>query len=114
MRQAHRHVEICRAGREASVEDRHDETRVDRIEHMRRAVLADEGCHGLGARCIHLRGGEAIVAQLVHDRLRAPRIVVSEDKLLEETSTDGDPGRRRADAPGADDEDAHARLLTGR
>ena len=66
----------------------------------------------------HVRGvtysGEAIVAEFVHDRLRALRVVVGEDELLEEASTDGDPRRGRADGPGADDEDAHAGLLVRR
>jgi hypothetical protein len=61
-----------------------------------------------------LGGGQAIIAEFVHDRLRAPRVVVGEDELVEVASTDGDPGRGRAHAPSADDEDAHTGLLVRR
>jgi hypothetical protein len=41
-RQAHRHVEVGRAGGQRTVEDRHDEARVDRVEHVGDAVRLDE------------------------------------------------------------------------
>ena len=108
LRQAHRHVEVRRAGREGAVEDRHDEPRVDGVEHMGGGVLADQGCHGLGARGIHLRRGEPLVAEFRHERFGAGRVVVGDDDGLEEVAAAEDAGGGTADAAGADDEDAHA------
>jgi hypothetical protein len=53
-RQAHRHVEVGRAGGQCTVEDRHDEARVDRVEHVGDAVRLDEPCHRIGTRGVDL------------------------------------------------------------
>ena len=58
LRQAHRHVEVVGAGRERAREDRRHELRLDGVHHVRRTVLAGDGCHDVGIRRVDLRRGE--------------------------------------------------------
>jgi hypothetical protein len=105
-RQAHRHVEVGRAGGQRTVEDRHDEARVDGVEHVGDAVRLDEPATA-SAREASTWAASTRVGDLVDERLRARRVVVGDDELLEEVAADGDADGGRADASGADDEDTH-------
>jgi hypothetical protein len=104
-RQAHRHVEVDGAAREGALEDRHHEARVDGVQHVRDGVLADQGRDRVGARRVDRGAEEARVAQRVHQRLRAGRVVVGDDEQLEERASHSDADGCGAHASRADDQD---------
>ena len=111
VRQGHRHVEVVGAGRERTVEDRHDEAWVDSVEDVGGAVLASDPGDVVGARRVDPGSDEARVGQLVDDLLGPGLVVVGDDVRLEELPTGRDLGRGRPDAAGADHEDAHGRTV---
>jgi hypothetical protein len=95
--QRHRHVEIVSIGGECPVEDRHRETRVDRVDHVGDGVLPAEISHRVGSRCVHLNRAKASIRR--RDRpLRAAEVVVAHDHRVEEIMPVRNPDRGRADA----------------
>src|SRR4029079_1615189 len=71
--------------------------------------LAEQLGHGLAPRGVEPVRREAPVVERGDERRRARGVVVRECAVLEEGASRRDRGERRADASGADDEDAHER-----
>ena len=115
--QAHRHVEVVGTGRQRAPEDRHDEPRVDGVEHVRRAVLARQRRHGGRVRGVDLGGDEPRLARRVvrarrgDGRLGARRGRSRPRRAARRSPLDGDPGGRVTDATGADHQDPHGSSL---
>jgi hypothetical protein len=106
-RQRHGHVHVRGPGSKRTVEDRHDEARVDGVEDVRAAVLADERLHGGGIGGVDARGREPWIARVSGDRALGPgRVVVRDDHGLEELAPGRDGHDRTADAAGADHQDS--------
>lgn len=115
-RERHRHVEVVGARGEGSVENGHDEDGVDGVEHVRDGVLAAERLDALGARGVDLSGGDAGLAVTTLGRSAGARFgalgrVVGDDERLEEVTFDEEFRGGRADAAGADEQDAHSRVV---
>ena len=100
VRQRHRHVEVVRARRPHALEDRQHEPRVDRVQHVRRPVLAHERLDGGGARRVDHGRGEPAAHHVVRARrldgpLRAPEVHVGHHEPLEERAAAPRSGRPR-------------------
>ncbi len=103
--EAHGHVEIGDIRGGARVEDRHDETRIDRVEHVRRADAADERLDRGGIGRVDAFRPVAGVTD-ARDELRGPRLVVVGDRQgVEEGAACGDPSGSGTHSARADDED---------
>ena len=78
-RQRHRHVQVVGAGGERSVEDRHHEPRVDRVEHVGDAVLAAQRRDGVGRGRVDLGRDEPRVVGVPLEGSLGPAYVVVGD-----------------------------------
>jgi hypothetical protein len=107
LREGHRHVEVVRAPGVRAVEDRHHEPRVDGVHHVGDPVLTHQRLDRAGVRGIHLGRREPLVGQRVDRPARPCLVVVGDHAQLEEVTACGDRSERRADAPGADQENPH-------
>jgi hypothetical protein len=105
--QRHRHVEVVGAGRVRAIEDRHDETRVHRVQDVGDAMLAAQRRHRRGGGRVHLGRHETIVVEPADGRGGPAGVVVGDDEPLEEVPASGDAGRGGAHPARTDEENAH-------
>lgn len=115
-RERHRHVEVVGARGKGSVENGDDEDGVDGVEHVRDGVLAAERLDALGARGVDLSGRDSGFAVTTLGRSAGARLgalggVVGDDECVEEVALDEEFRGGRADAAGADEQDAHGRVV---
>ena len=107
-------AKAMRAGGMDALEDRQDEPRVHRVEHVRHAVATGEVGDRAGVRRVDVLRDEPVLALGPGRRagrcdgaLGAGEVEVGQDHEVEEVAAGRDPGDGVADTPAADHQDAH-------
>ena len=113
-REVHRHVEVGRTRREGSVEDRRVQARVTRVHDRVGAQLARERGHRGRVGGVDRGRGQTPILERRDGPFGARPVDVGDGQVLEEVPPGRDGHERRADAAGADHEDAHPPRLATR
>ena len=109
LRQTHGHIEVVGTAGQGPVKDRHHETRVDGVDHMRNPPVAHKRRDSVSRTGVDADGTETRIAHCVGGLLSLSPVIIGHDDVFEEVPPHGDRTEGGADAACAHQKNPHGK-----